>query len=219
MTRSHDIRKGGIPVLAYPHCDAAPMLSSMMFRFNEAQATASILLQLLLHVNGYDEPQTFTLQYDADNLKPGSLGPATIPLPQHRLDEIAREGNPQMQTLSLTLKRTAPMWSPRDVRLRPQPGHEVAFDQVAVLARATTLHILFDFNWLHRDHHAVFRRLVARPDELRGFPVWRHYSKLYRKEDWQIFEDQAVHEDDVIGEFPPVYSESSKRPRHGECRL
>ncbi|KAJ4993163.1 hypothetical protein SVAN01_01515 [Stagonosporopsis vannaccii] len=185
---SLDIRKSGIPVLGYAHCNAPPTPSAMMFRFNERQATASILLQWPLLVVGHDAPQTFTAQYDADNVAAGALGPATLPLPQARLDGLAREGNPQMQTLTLTLSGPPPLWVPQDVGLRPrpQPGHEAAFGCVAALARATSLHVLFDFKWLHRDHHAVFHRLVAHPRQLRAYPVWRHYSKHHRREDWRV---------------------------------
>lgn len=218
-----DIRKSGIPVLAYPDCDAAPLSLSLMFRFNEVRATASLLLQSSLFVDGHDDKQTFVLQYDADNLKPGksSLGPATIPLPQHRLNEVSREGNPQIRTLSLTLKKECPVWcSPLTTLATPKPDHEAAFHQLANLAKATRLHILFDYNWLHRDHHVIFQRLVDHPEQLAGFPVWRHYSKQYRREDWSIFNtdnDNATTEDEApVGEGPPVYAESSKRPRHGQ---
>lgn len=215
---SLDIRKSGIPVLAYPHCDAAPTSSCLIFRFNETQATATILLQSSLLIDGHDEPQKCTMQYDADCLKLGSIGPATIPLPQSRLDQLAREGNPQMQTLSLTLKRLAPVWVPLHVKLRPQMGQEAVFERVAVLARATTLHILFDFKWLHRDHQAVFRRLINHPEQLRAFPVWRHYNNLYRRGDWSVFEDGMPEvPDELVGECPPQYAESSKRPRNGRC--
>lgn len=225
MTR--DIRKSGIPALAYPPSNASsPVLLSLMFRFNESAATASILLQSSLVVAGYNDAQTFVLQYDADNMKPGQISvcPATIPLPQSRLDQVARDGSPRMQTLSLTLKRAAGLWCSHSdsTGLQPRPGHEAAFTQLAQLVKATRLHVLFDFNWLHRDHHAAFQRLVDHPNELTGFPVWRHYNKHFRRETWTIFAEEAgIHVGSEhlaqVEEHPPAYAESSKRPRHGEC--
>ncbi|KAL1609421.1 hypothetical protein SLS59_000925 [Nothophoma quercina] len=225
---THDIRKSGIPVLAYLECDAAsPVSLSLIFRFNEARATASLLLQSSLFVDGYDDKQAFVLQYDADNLKPGksALGPATILLPQYRLNEVAREGNPQIRTLSLTLKDLCSVWcqpSLETLKSKPGSGDDIVFHQFANLSKATQLHILFDYNWLHRDHHAIFHRLITRPEQLTGFPVWRHYSKQYRRGDWSIFgardsehvDTDATTEDEKAP--PPAYSEGSKRPRHGE---
>ena len=228
---THDVRKSGIPVLAYLECDAAsPVSLSLILRFNEVRATASILLQSSFFVDGYDDKQVFVLQYDADNLKPGksALGPATILLPQHRLDEVAREGNPQIRTLSMTLKDVCCVWCQPSLEIlksKPGSGHEVVFHRFANLAKATRLHILLDYNWLHRDHHAILHRLITRPEQLTGFPVWRHYSKQYRRGDWSIFDakDSEHVDTDTTTEDekapPPAYSEGSKRPRHGEPHI
>jgi hypothetical protein len=223
---THDMRKSGIPVLAYPPCDAAsPVPLFLVFKFNESRATATLLLRSSLFIDNFDDAQTFILQYDANNLKPGaiSLGPATIPLPQERLAGVSREGNPQIRTLSLTLMKVCPVWcQPSFGILKPKPDHEVAFNQFANLAKATQLHILFDYNWLHRDHHAIFHRLIDRPEQLTGFPVWRHYSKQYRRGDCSVFNTEgAEHADtDATTEDertpPPVYAEGSEQPKHGE---
>ncbi|KAF9700849.1 hypothetical protein EKO04_000003 [Ascochyta lentis] len=220
---THDIRKSGIPVLAYAPFDVSPVSFSLIFRFNEGRATASLLLQSTLSIDGHDEKHAFILQVDADNLKPGknSIGPATIPLPQWRLAQVSRQGNPQIRTLSLTLKKVCPVWcSTFPGPLRPKPDHEAAFTRLANLAKATKLHILFDYNWLHRDHHNIFRSLVDRPEQLTGFPVSRHYSKQYRREDWSVFnagnagEDATTEDEAPAEEAPPVYTKSSKRPRN-----
>ncbi|UPX16755.1 uncharacterized protein EKO05_0007141 [Ascochyta rabiei] len=220
---THDLRRSGIPVLVYPASHASPVSSSLIFRFNEGRATASLLLQSLLFIHGYDAKHVFIMQYDADNLKPGknSLGPATIPLPQWRLDQVSRQGNPQIRTLSLTLKKMCPVWTPSSLGpVRPKLDHEAAFTLLANLAKATKLHILFDYNWLHRDHHNIFQTLVDHPEQLIGFPVSRHYSKQYRREDWSVFNaenagDDATTEDEApVEEAPPMYTEGNKRPRH-----
>ena len=193
MTR--DTRKSGIAVLAYPQSGAAsPVSLSLVFKCNESRAQATLCLQSSHAI----------LQYDADNILPGtvSLGPAAIPLPQARLDALARDGNPQIRTLSLKLKKTCPVWAPSGP-LTPCPG-------LANLARATAVHVVFDYNWLHRGQHASFTRLVERPEELSGFPVGRRYrEQRYMQVDWRVF--SITNED---AELPPVYAESSKRARH-----
>ncbi|KAF2853901.1 hypothetical protein T440DRAFT_293083 [Plenodomus tracheiphilus IPT5] len=222
---THLVRKSGIPALAYPKCDAAsPISLSLLIICNESPAQATVCLQTSLFIRGFDDAQTFILQYDADNFVSGplSLTPAFIPLPQSRLHELARHGNPQIHTLSFTLKKVCPVWcAPSSVPLAPQDGFKASFDQLTNLAKATELHILFDCNWLHRDAHVPFHRLVEHPEELSGFPVNKHYRKLYRCVDWTVFntggadthaDADATTEED---EPPPTYAEaSSKRRRH-----
>ncbi|KAF2631340.1 hypothetical protein BU25DRAFT_320872, partial [Macroventuria anomochaeta] len=203
-------RKRGIPVLAYPTCDtASPVSLSLFFKCNESRAQATLCLQSSLFIHGFDDAQTFILQYDANNLIPGviSLGPANISLPQARLDEIARHGSPQIRTLSLALREVCPVWcSPSSGPLTPRPGHETALYQLAKLAQAAELHILFDYSWLRRETHAIFQRLIDHPEQLSSFPV-RYHTGQYRRADWTVFRPLS----DV--DPPPAYAESSKRPR------
>ncbi len=220
--------RGGFPALAYTRCDdSSPVSSYLVFKLSDSRTQATLLLQSSLFIDGFEAEQTFILQYDADDLVPGkiSLGPAAIPLPQKRLDEIAREGNPKMSTLTLTLKKVCSVWSPPFPRpLTPQSEHGDSFHRLANLAKATELHILFDYNWLHCNQHVIFRRFVDQPDQLSGFPIWRYYREAgYRRvEDWSAFESgdaedtdpDAATEDEAV-DPPPVYGEGSKRPRHG----
>jgi len=204
---NHIIRKNGIPVLAYSKCDSAsPISSSLVIRHNESAAQATLCLQC----------QTFIFQYDADNLVPGStsLGPATVVLSQAQLNEVARHANPQMRTLSLTLKKECPLWYPLSTGNLPPQGSNASTVPLGHLARARELYILFDYNWLHRDTHSTFDRLIQHPEDFTGFPVARHYKNQYRCADWSYFKfgDAAATTED---EEPPSYAEAStKRPRH-----
>lgn len=222
---THNVRKGGVPVLAYLASDtASPVSLSLVFKCNESPAQATLSLQSSLLVYGLKESQIITLQYDGDNLASCSLGPATIPLPQARLDQITRKGNPQIRTLSLTLKHACAVWHlPTSEPLAPRPGHETFFHQLSSLAKATKIHILFDYHWLHRETHAVFEQLVEHPEQLSAFPADRNFTRKYRRADWSVFDppgeaDTVDNDATTEDEEPlPSYAEArSKRSRHGE---
>lgn len=222
---THNVRRGGIPVLAYTASDAAsPVLLSLVFKCNESPAQATLSVQTTLPVYGVDDTQTITLQYDADNLASCSLGPATIPLPQLRLDEITRKGNPQIRTLSLNLKQACSVWHlPTSGPLAARAGFETLFDQLASLAKATKLHILFDYHWLHRETHAIFEHLVKHPEDLSAFPVDRNFAKKYTCADWSIFSTPGDEHSYATSEdedpLPSYVEASTKRVRQGKYPL
>ncbi|KAJ8117614.1 hypothetical protein OPT61_g1228 [Boeremia exigua] len=224
---NYNVYKGGIPALAYPHHDStSPVSLSFIIKCNDRRAQMTLCLQSSLPFEGFDDEQTVILQYDAGNLVPGaiSLGPATIPLPQARLDALARAGNAQIRTLSIKLKRACPVWCHPSVSLKPRSSCDARFTQLSSLAQATQINVVFDYNWLHRGLHAAFLRLVEHPDELGNFPVGQRYrEQRLRQVDWTVFStacadvgaDAAAEIEE--GELPPVYAEaSSKRPRQGE---
>lgn len=218
MTQS--VRTRAIPVLAYSTSDAAsPGSCTLVFKYNGARSQASLTLQLSLLISGYDVDQLFTLQYDADNITTSSLGPATIPLPQTRLDAIARQGNPQIRTLFLNFKETCPLWCPPSAGLlSPTPGAYSVFSTLANLAKATSVNIVFDYNWLHRDYKSIFQRFVDQPETLTGYP--NQFADRYRRADWTVFSPFSHTEGDQVlvetDEAPPSYVEpSQKRPRNG----
>jgi hypothetical protein len=208
------VRKSGIPVLASPASDAAPQWPcSLAVKYLETRMQATISLQCSLPIHGSDDEQTFTLLYNADNLVPGntSLKPPPTCLPQDRLHDIARQGNANLKILSLTLKTPCSVWCPPSSGpIAPKDGFGTAFGQFVELARTTEVHILFDWNWLHKDHHARFDRLVRHPEHLTGIPVDQASAKRYRLADWSVFSPA----DDVASEAPPPYTAASKkRPR------
>jgi hypothetical protein len=230
------VRKNGIPVLAYPASDdATPWTCSLVVKHSEDPMQTTLTLQSSLHIHGFDDKQTFTLRYDADNLVPGktSLGLAAIPLPQDRLEPIMRQGSAQLKTLSLSLKAPCPIWYSHSVEsISPKPGFEASFHQLLKLARATEIRILFDFNWLRKDNHTRFQRLISHSATLTGLPVDGNFTRRFRQADWTVFSpvEQPVFGEngDVlsIGELAveqagaealPSYNEvSGKRCRPGE---
>lgn len=220
---TYDVRNSGIPALAYPHDALSSVSLSLFIKCNDRRAQMTLCLQTSLALQGFEGEQTVILQYDADQVVPGtiSLGPATIPLPQQRLDALARAGNPQMRTLSLKLRNACPVWClPTSVPLTPRPGCGSSFYPVAALAQSTYVDILFDYNWLHRSLQTSLQRLIKHPEELSGFPVSQRYrEQRLQQANWRVFSTEAIQDDlgvatTVEGEFPPDYAEaSSKRHR------
>ncbi|KAH9881163.1 hypothetical protein J1614_001658 [Plenodomus biglobosus] len=222
MNTIHLVRKGGIPVLAYPkHDPASPISLTFVVTYHHSSAQATFYLQCSPSVQDRNEPQAFILQYSADNFVSGSLSleSALIALPPQRLNEVGRHGKPQMRTLCLSLKNVCPVWCP----LTPvTPAFQSEFQtSLTNLAKATDLMILFDYNWVHHDMHVYFQRLVEHTEEFTGCPVPGHFGKLYRRLDWKVFSigEADAHVDGDVAtddeEPPPVYAEvNNKRGRY-----
>jgi hypothetical protein len=211
----------GFPVLAYPSCDnATPVSLFLVLACNESCAQFTLCLLSSLHQGS--ENHNIILQYDASNMVPGavSLGPATIPLPQLRLETLARGGNPQIRTLSLRLQKLCPVWCPPSF----VPAKEALDQHMIQLVKTTELEIVFDYNWLHRQHHALFHRLIEQPETLSGFPVDQRYRRLrYEQIDWAklsvgtAYAQKSVYLGAEDGDLPPDYAEASgKRARRGK---
>jgi hypothetical protein len=223
MTRNSG--KHGFPVMAYPTTGtSSPMPLSLMIKYNKSNAQATLSLKSFIFLQGFDDAQTFMLQYDANNFVQGtiSLGPATIDLPPARLDQIARSRSPQIRTLSLSLKACCPIWCPPTKSIAPKQGYDDVFQQLAALAEATKLCIVLDYQYLGDEHVALIQRLIELPDQLSGVPI-RYRADQFRLTDASVFKAyEPVHaevETDATteDEQPPPYAEaSSKRPRHSE---
>jgi hypothetical protein len=220
-------RKRGVPVLAYTTSDGALQWPCfLVVKHSEARMQATISLQSSIPIHGFDEEQNFTFVYNADNLVPGqiSLNHSAMALPQARHGEIARQGNPQLKTLSLTLKKPCPVWCPSSSgSIAPKGGFDSSFRQFVELARATRIHILFDYNWLHRNKQARLQRLISHPEELTAFTI-DNYANRFRQADWSTFSPIQ----DEVSEVPPPYNGApdrsfreavNKRPRQGELLL
>ncbi|KAF2742126.1 hypothetical protein M011DRAFT_413187 [Sporormia fimetaria CBS 119925] len=221
----HLVRKNGIPVLVYSQGDStSPLLLSLVIKCNDLLTQATVCLQSSLRIRGFNDAQSFILQYDVDNFAPGSssIGPAAINLDQTRLKKVARHGNPQIRTLFLTFKTPCAVWFPTtDGPLVPQDDSKGIFQELGQLAQATRVNILFDHNWLHRDTHATSQRMIKHPETFSAFPVSTHYGKHSRCGSWTDF--HLVDSDVQAGaeapsedpEPPPPYFESHKRSRQG----
>ncbi|KAF5847796.1 hypothetical protein GGP41_009044 [Bipolaris sorokiniana] len=207
------VRKSGIPVLASLASDGASQWPCCLaVKYLEARMQATISLQYSLPIQGFDDKQTFTLLYNADNLVPGNtlVQPPPTSLPQDRLHDIARQGNAHLRMLSLTLKTPCPVWCPPSLGPMPKDGFGAAFAQFVKLASATQIYILFDWNWIHKDHCARFDHLIRHPEQLTGIPVDPSSARHFRLADWSVLGPI----DDVASEAPPPYIEASKkRPR------
>jgi hypothetical protein len=225
---AQNVGKHGIPVLAYTELDATtPMESLLLFRSNKLRTQATLCLSISLQ--DFETAPTIVLQYDADNLVPGTLflKSATPNLPQSRLAHISRSGMPQIQTLSLRLASCCPIWGPLSGSVTPNNSGDVTLNQLANLAKATQLYILLDAKYLHGEPHAILQYLIERPDQLSGFPVARYYKENnFGRLDASVFDivqgvdHDVVTDDTTEDEEPPPYMvRSLKRPRVGELVL
>jgi len=206
----HLLPKNGISVLVYSEADPkSRWLCSLSAKHSDTHMHATISLQSKIFIRGFDDEQTFTFLYDADNLVPNSnfLNPAMVSLPQAQLEKIIRQGNPQVRTLSLTTRKHCPINCPRG-SIEPKEGFEYPFHQLTKLAGATTVHIVFDHNWIHRDNDAKFKHLICHVQDFTGFPVYNCPGRSLS--DCTIFGS--------VVDAPPSYTESNKRSRQGEFR-
>jgi hypothetical protein len=209
------MRKGGIPALAYPISSAAlPSLCTLLIKCSETSMQLTITLQLSIFIHGFDGEQLCTLVYDADNLRTGTTSLSeTTSLPQARLEEIARHGNLIPRILSLTLKKPCPIQCPPSSgSIAPKHGFGAQLRQLADLARALEVHVLFDNAWLRRENLAQLQKLIRHPERLIGYAgLLDRSARLYRQADWTVFSPV----EDAASEAPPSYAAdaSNKRPR------
>ena len=206
------VPKKGVPVLASARVDgAAQSCCVLVAKYCDAPLQISFYLQYTNFIHGFDDPQTFTLIYDADDLihDATTLKTATTPLAQHQLASIARAGNPQIRVLTLTLAKPCRIRCPPSAStgiLAAKSGFEAPFHQLVKLAEATEIHILLDYNWVHADNRE--------PLERTGFPDG---NDRFRYVDWTDF--NTIEEQDAP---PPSYAKavdadaSRKRSRHGK---
>ena len=186
-----NLGKQGIPVLASLTSEPLSLSCSMRIFHNQPRKQVTIALRTSLLLQGAVGEQDFIAQYDADNLLPGTtaLDSTTVHLQGERRSGIARDADPQITTLSLGVRQPVPLWCPRLESLAPQAEATsvASFNELVVLAKATTVHIIFDYKWLHKDTQAVFQRLVKGKERLTGYPLEKHYAKPLRQRDWTIF--------------------------------
>ncbi|KAI4699868.1 hypothetical protein J4E89_011087 [Alternaria sp. Ai002NY15] len=209
------VSKKGVPVLASVRSDpAAQSPCVLVVKYNEEPLQLSFHLQCTTFINGFDDEQTFTLIYDADNLMRDAttLGDATTSLSHDQLTSIARAGNPQIRALALTLAKPCKIRCPSSTAtFTSKSGYEAPFHRLAALAKATAIDITFDYNWVHANNRLPLERLS------KGLGAFSGVSEsadgcVYA--DWAIF--CTVEEDH---QPPPSYTNaidagaSQKRPR------
>lgn len=214
------VSKKGVPVLASARVDGAAQSCCVLgAKYCDAPLQISFYLQYTTFIDGFDDAQTFTLIYDADDLTHGasSLETATTLPPQHQLASIARAGNPQIRVLTLALAKPCRIRCPPSHgsgALAAKSGFEAPFHQLLKLAEATEIEILLDYNWVHADNREPLERFLREPSLFAGVPDGSDRCKYL---DWTDF--SAAEEQDVA---PPAYAKavdtdaSRKRSRHGK---
>ncbi|KAL1796167.1 hypothetical protein ACET3X_004707 [Alternaria dauci] len=212
------VSKKGVPVLASARVDGAAQSCCVLgAKYCDAPLQISFYLQYTTFIDGFDDAQTFTLTYDADDLTHGatSLETATTLPPQHQLASIARAGNPQIRVLTLALAKPCRIRCPPSYgsgALAAKSGFEAPFHQLLKLAEATEIEILLDYNWVHTDNREPLERFLREPSLFAGVPDG---NDRCRHVDWTDF--SAAEERDVA---PPAYTKavdtdaSRKRSRH-----
>ncbi|KAF3045755.1 hypothetical protein E8E11_000424 [Didymella keratinophila] len=215
--------KHGFPVLVYLTSEPLSLSCTLRIQHHEPRKQVTLMLRTCVSLHGAGD-QAFVAQYDADNLTIG--GGATVRIPEDREAEIAR--NPtssQMTTLSLHLNHPCPLWCPRSEALlpAPEPAHVEAFSGLVQLAKAVTLRVVFDYNWLSLDARVPYQRLVKGKERLTGFPVHEYYSRLYRLADWRAFGPTAASSPAAASNkrrlssplpSPPPYKRQVVEPEH-----
>jgi hypothetical protein len=223
-TMSSNAGNIGSPVLAYTKETASSVDALLLFKSSTSRSQA--ILCLSVAVQDSDEALPIVFQYDPDKVVSGTIQPATTNLPQSRLVRIARSHAP-LHTLSLTLRSRCPIWGSSSGFIDDHAGKT---RQLASIAKATELYILFDLEVLNKKLIAFIRHFVSHSDYLTGFPVARYYEESgFVLLDVSIFdtvpardEDTVEHEDAVKDEEtedeepPPYQAKSLKRPRVGE---
>ena len=211
------VPKKGVPVLASVRSDpAAQSQCVLVVKYNEEPLQLSFFLHFTTFVHGFDDEQTFTLIYNADNLMRDAttFSNITTSLPHDQLTSIARAGNPQIRALALTLAEPCMIRCPLSTgTLTSKSGYEAPFHRLTALAKATAIVITFDHNWVHADNRPPLTRLFT---QIGAFSGIAESADGYRYADWSVF---CTVETD--GEPPPSYTNavdtggSQKRSRHG----
>ena len=211
----------GFKALAYPASNlsnsVSPCQCSVVFRCDDASKQATVLL--VARIPTTHDIQAFVLQYDADSPLSGtvSLSSGNNLLPRLQLDDLMRDKvnkHFDIKTLALSIQHPCPLWCTDAQSISPNPGYGPAFRQFVDLANSTTIHIVFDYKHLRKEHQGIFRAFRKVAKGLVGYPVEESLKEQgLRKASWEVFGPV-----DAVG-APPAYETSGtrKRPRQGEC--
>ncbi|KAF9690391.1 hypothetical protein EKO04_011606 [Ascochyta lentis] len=196
----------------------SPCPCSLVFRCDDAKLATLLLAVTLPTAHGTDD--TFVLQYDADELVPYTvrLTNGNAHITPSQLDAVVPvkgkgKTRPDIKTLDLSIKHPCPLWCPAQITAcSPKPGYESAFQQLAHVAKATRLHIVFDYKQLRKERHSMFKAFSKAVKGLVGYPVDALLIKQgLRKASWEVFAPTEP------AGAPPAYEGSRvrKRPRQG----
>ena len=211
--------------LAYPASNlpdaepVSPCLCSLVFRCDDVKLATLLLVATISTALGTESQ--FVLQYDADELIPYAvkLSTGNGHLTQLQLDEILPvkgkgRKRPDIKILDLSTKGASPLWCPAsNPSFSPKPGCEPAFQAFVDLAKATTVHVVFDYSHVRQQYRGMFKAFSKASRGLVGYPVEALLVEGgLRKAGWEVFAPTEV------AEAPPAYNgpRTRKRSRQGK---
>lgn len=197
--------KLGVPVLAY--LTSEPLSLSCHLRiFKNDSSQISFALHIAATLRDAEEEHAFIAQYDCDNFRSAALDLVPVYTPFDRLDKIARHADPDPKTLTLNLKRPAPIWCPLWQAIAPRAEAEsvATFNELVNVTKATAVHLVVDFKWLAPDIQATIKQMVKGKRTFNRFPLDKYYARHWELKNWTDFAPATAPE--------PLY----KRPRPGE---
>ncbi|KAF2463842.1 uncharacterized protein BDR25DRAFT_362400 [Lindgomyces ingoldianus] len=183
--------------------DAPILQCTFQVKYNQVRFCATLSLQ---HICGSTTAQSFILIYNANNLHPTTTTCATAnrAVTQTELDCLARNYMPEVQELSLNLKKPCAILCPN---VAPEASQDDSFRQLVDLAKATEITILFDWKWLNQHQKKSILDIVSRPETFSGFRIDEKNLRGRRLDDWSVFSPA----DDHVSNEPPPYIKASKR--------
>jgi hypothetical protein len=148
-----------------------------MLVFKKAANRASVFVELPIPFDDSDE-HVITLAYDADILSPGEQSLErprnTIHLrPEEHAAITRNQSSGVVKHLTLTIKEgRCRTLVPRSIGEKKCGPETIAlFDQTIMLAKATRIHFLFDYNYVHKKDRSKFMQFVLHPEKLSSYPV------------------------------------------------
>lgn len=187
--------KPGVPVACFTSEPLSPPCHLRIFKGRHNQNQITLALHIAATLHGVAEEQAFIVQYDGDNIRSAALDFETLNISSDKRDIIARNTGPDFKTLSLCLKRPAPIWCPRDQAIAPQANVEsvITFNEVVNLAKATSVNLVVDFKWLAPDEQSAIKHMVKGKRIPAGFPsVEKYYTRYWAQRDWTDFAPAAA---------------------------
>jgi hypothetical protein len=209
----HLVAKRGISVLAYTSDHPTPRLCTLFVRHCDTPRT-TLSLKFSIPIRGFDRKQDFLLIYHACNLVPRKtkIGSTTTLPPPELLEKISRAGSPKLQTLSLTLKETCPVYGPPSSGgIAPKSDLDPSFHQLVQLAGALQIHILFDYHQVHEEQRGRFEGLTNDETVWKGSPVEPPGYQLVNRSFLILVED-------AVSGAPPSYYDVSNKKRLRRCK-
>ncbi|KAL5430526.1 hypothetical protein PMIN06_012523 [Paraphaeosphaeria minitans] len=200
-----------VPALAYSSDPTILSSCRLAIKYSKALKQAAIFLRMSLHIHGFENGQSLSLMYQADNLSSIFMQPTTEILSADQRKEIARRGGPILKTLHLRLHTPCRIHCPSSAQsIAPKSGHDSSFYRLQDLARAVVANVIFDISYVHEKNHAAFFHLIARPDQLAALPASEPNASPHK--DWTVFVPaEPVHgapDEEDGSEAPPQYTKA-----------